>query len=288
MKKYLILWAALALLSLPVSAEKTYKITDGVAAVARGLTAKLPEGTKVVVLDIKSGTPDAGEYVADELTYDLLQSERLIVVDRESLDQIRQELALQTSGDVSDESAQRLGALLGAETIVTGTFDLVGNKYRLTVKAVKVETAQIQYLDKRLITADAETTALFGTKTGAAKAVESTGKAVRTVGDFIGRAFCSSINPMFGIGSFIQGDGQGGGTVVFWEAVGTGSLIMAGNSGSSGWAALGAVSLGGGIVYSWIRPWTYNRHPEVARALDNVSVGLAPDRSMSLGYRVRY
>ena len=31
------------------------------------------------------------------------------------------------------------------------------------VKAVKVETAQIQYLDKRLITADAETTALFGT-----------------------------------------------------------------------------------------------------------------------------
>ena len=93
---------------------------------------------------------------------------------------------------------------------------------------------------------------------------------------------------MFGIGSYIQGDAAGGGTVLFWEAVGAGSLIMAGNSGSGGWAAFGALSIGGAVVYSWIRPWTYKRHPEVARALDGVNVGLALDRALSLSYRIPY
>lgn len=292
MKRLISLVAAIALAAAPLAAEKTWRLNDGIAGIAKGIAAKVPADTKVIVVDIKSDTPDAGAYVAEELTYQLLQTERLVVVDRDSLDQIRREQAFQNSGDVSDDSAQRLGAMLGAETIITGSFDLVADRYRLSVKAVKVETAQIQYLATRSITADAETAGLFGQKTGAAKVAESTGKAVRAVADFTGRLICSVINPAAGIGSFIQGDTGGGMTVLFWEGVGAGSLIMAGNTTDPDeemlWTAVGALSLGGGVIYAIVRPWSYNRHPYVAAVLDNVHIAMPAADSLRVGYTVRY
>ena len=56
----------------------------------------------------------------DGLTLELLELGSLRIVDRENIAKVRAELSFQMSGDVSDDSAQRLGAMLGAETLVTG------------------------------------------------------------------------------------------------------------------------------------------------------------------------
>ena len=46
--------------------------------------------------------------------------------------------------DVSDESAQAIGKLLGAQVIVSGIISQLGSTYRLRVRAISVETAEIQ------------------------------------------------------------------------------------------------------------------------------------------------
>jgi len=43
------------------------------------------------------------------------------VVDRQQLDLIRAELNFQMSGEVSDESAQSIGQMLGVQSIMSGT-----------------------------------------------------------------------------------------------------------------------------------------------------------------------
>jgi len=294
MKKILIVLSVLCLAIAPATAEKIYKLDAGIETVAKNLSSKLPQGTKVVVLDIKAAKPEASAYIVEELTFALLEIGKLVVVDRENLEAIRAELSLQTSGDVSDESAQRLGAMLGAQTLISGSFDLLNGKYRFTTKAVKVETAEIQYMSAISVAANEETDALFGRKSAASTAASAVGKTVRGVADFTGRFICSSINPFVGIGSFIQGDSEGGSTVVFWEVVGVGALAWGNyrneNDLSNGDLLMvgGAVSVVGAVIYAYIRPWTYNRAPSVTQVLDNVRISYTAEDDVSLGYVIRY
>jgi len=48
------------------------------------------------------------------------------------------------SGEVDDNSAQRLGQMLGAQNIITGSVTKIGDRYRLTVRALNVESARIE------------------------------------------------------------------------------------------------------------------------------------------------
>jgi hypothetical protein len=66
------------------------------------------------------------------------------VVDRQQLDTIRAELNFQMSGEVSDESAQSIGQMLGAQSIVSGSVSKIGSLYRVQVKAIEVQSAGVQ------------------------------------------------------------------------------------------------------------------------------------------------
>ncbi len=299
--------AALALLATltwaPLAAEKAYPLDKALSMVARGMSERLSSGTKTIVVDIRTESENASECVADDLTLKLFETGKLVMVDRQNIDKIRAELSFQTSGEVSDESSQRLGAMLGAETLVTGSFERLNGDYRLTVKAVKVETAEIQYLANFDVKSDAETEALFGRDTAgtvAAKKVMNTSvAAAKHVAGFSGRLVCSMVNPLVGIGSFMQVDIKGGSRVAFWEVVGAGALAYGGyresNDESNGGlvAGTGCFILGAAVVYSIVRPWIYNRDPKVSEVLDNVSISYSmhrerDERIVSVGYIYRY
>lgn len=296
MKKLIIAAIVAMALAIPAFAEKQHKVGEAIALVAKEIAGKIPAGTKVVVIDIKSSSQAAGEYVAEDLTLNLYNLGTLVVVDRQSLAAIREELNFQMSGDVSDESAQRIGAMLGAETLITGSFDQLNDAYRLSVKAVKVETAELQYLNTLTVADNADTQAVFG-KTPAdasrAKTTSSVGSAIMGFFDFTGRFICMTVNPIFGIGSYMQGDTKGGGTVAFWEVAGLatagyGAYLNSQEKNGGLFSLGGGVMVTGAVVYSWIRPWTYNRAPKVAQALDHVNVGLTASNDISLGFKLAY
>jgi hypothetical protein len=164
----------------------------------------------------------------------------------------------------------------------------------MPIKAVRVETSEILYISTTSISSSADTEALFGNPSGGARAATAVGSAARSVADFSGRLICSAINPVLGIGSYIQGDADGGGTVVFWELVGTGAIVWGTyriqHEQSLGQQMVygGGIAIGLTTIYAIIRPWTYNRNPKVAEVLDNVTVTSAAANSLSLGYTVKY
>jgi curli biogenesis system outer membrane secretion channel CsgG len=65
------------------------------------------------------------------------------VVDRKSLDALREEQNFQISGDVDDDSAVSIGKMLGANIIITGSINGVDSTRRLRLKALDVKTAEI-------------------------------------------------------------------------------------------------------------------------------------------------
>jgi hypothetical protein len=108
------------------------------------LNKRIKEGSKAVFLNIKSDWPDFSDYILSTLAENAVNDEVFSVVDRQQLDAIRSELNFQWSGEVSDDSAQEIGKMLGAQSIVSGAVTTIGSVYRIQVRAIAVQTASVQ------------------------------------------------------------------------------------------------------------------------------------------------
>jgi TolB-like protein len=127
------------------------------------LNGRIPSKSKVVVLNFSSNWPQLSEYIIEELIGYIVNEGTLTVVDRRNLEAIRQEMDFQLSGEVSDETAQSIGQKLGAQTIISGAITAIGNTYRLRIRAIAVETAQIQGMQNIDVAQDSRLAALTGT-----------------------------------------------------------------------------------------------------------------------------
>jgi hypothetical protein len=130
---------ALLALSAVVFAE-TLTLDGAIVASSESLIEAIPEGSRVAVVSVSAQTERLSAYIAEELNGAFLDSKRLVVVERKDLELVRGELRFQTSGEVSDDSAQSVGKLLGAAVIVTGSID---ESWRLRLKAVSIEEGRI-------------------------------------------------------------------------------------------------------------------------------------------------
>jgi len=104
----------------------------------------LNSGTKVALLNFTSGSNTFSDYVLEELSISLVKGRKLIVVDRKEIDLIRGEMNFQMSGEVSDESAQEIGKLLGAQSIISGSITSMGETHRFRTKVLNVNSAVIE------------------------------------------------------------------------------------------------------------------------------------------------
>jgi hypothetical protein len=104
------------------------------------------------------------DYIIDELTTYIVNDSTFTVVERRNLEVLQKELDFQMSGEVSDETALSIGKKLGAQSIISGSVEPLGDIYRLHIQATAVETAQIQGMQNILIVPDAVLSALLGRK----------------------------------------------------------------------------------------------------------------------------
>jgi hypothetical protein len=140
------------------------------------LNTRIPNGNKVAFINISGGYPDLADYILSDLSKHGVNDGIFSVVDRALLDQVREELNFNMSGEVSDQSAQAIGQMLGAQTIVSGSVRKIGALYRLDVKAIEVQTAGVQGQWNRNIP-DGATIAALTTNTASGTTTASGGRA---------------------------------------------------------------------------------------------------------------
>jgi len=120
------------------------ELTNAIRETSDYLNKRIQKSSKVVFLNIKSDWPDLSEYILSGLTENAVNDDMFTVVDRQQLDLIRAEQNFQWSGEVSDASAQEIGQMLGAQTIVSGAITTIGSIYRIQMRAISVQTAAVQ------------------------------------------------------------------------------------------------------------------------------------------------
>jgi len=107
---------------------------------------QLPVNGKVIVADIAAPTKELGAYIAEELSAQLVNSKRLVVVERSGavMQTLNAESVYQLSGEVNDNSIQSIGQKTGAEYIITGSITATGDQYRLRIKITSVKTSEVE------------------------------------------------------------------------------------------------------------------------------------------------
>jgi Mg-chelatase subunit ChlD len=116
-------------------------------------TLKLGPSSKVAIVPFVPAEGSSGaerEELARQAEYftarmDLAAAEARLytLVERANLNKLMEEIELQLSGLTQEEGAAKLGALLNAEVLVTGTVYKKADRYEVLLKLLRVETAEV-------------------------------------------------------------------------------------------------------------------------------------------------
>jgi TolB-like protein len=256
---------------------------------AKDMDARITARSKVALINFNSPSVPFSDYVIDELTANLVNSGHLIVVDRKEIDLIRGELNFQYSGEVDDKSMQELGRMLGAQSIASGSLTNIGGVYRIVIRVLNVQTAAVEVQYRTNIVNDSKVKALLDETLKPSKKPVTTGQ---KIGD-------GTLNILLGLGSYIEGDVAGGITLTAGYAVAAGLMVI--EAVALDWdspvvgvpATIGFGVAGVTLVYGFVRPFVYNRSPQLAAIMDNTRPGivLTADKSggnHNAGFQLTY
>jgi TolB-like protein len=215
-----------------IYAQQTVSLDNAVIGAAGEFSSNLKRGSKIAILAVRSDSARMSNYIIEELTSAMVSQRIFTVVDRAQLDLIQQEMNFQLSGEVSDSSAQAIGKKLGAQAIVTGTFELIGNYYRFRVRVIEVESAAILAIYSANVQYDQVVASLM--RDGGSNSVSSSAPAPAasnnenfTTGQRWGTWALNGF-VLAGIGSYVIMHDPLGGTIQLVAGVTSSILIIAG------------------------------------------------------------
>jgi len=99
-------------------------------------------GTRLVVYDLDASDQykPAALILSEALREELFQLKQFTLVNRENLQEVLKEMALQQTGLIDEKQAVTTGKGLAANQVVTGTLGLLGKTYMLQAKRIDVES----------------------------------------------------------------------------------------------------------------------------------------------------
>jgi|GEM_PF-2564060 len=139
-------WATAILLvagSVFVYGQETMVLDDAIMDSVNFFSGRLQSGTTVAVTNFEAETKELSDFIIQELLVSFANAGAVRVVDRHRLEILEAELNFSMSGAVSDETAQRIGHMVGAQVLFSGNMVPFRDIYRIRIQAIAVETAEI-------------------------------------------------------------------------------------------------------------------------------------------------
>ncbi len=112
--------------------------------IATKMSAK--QKTTIAVLefeDLRGQVTDFGRYLAEELITRLSDKERFKVIERQQLSRLISEQKLSLTGVLEPTAARRLGRLVGADAICSGTVSDLAQSLKVNARLISTETGEV-------------------------------------------------------------------------------------------------------------------------------------------------
>lgn len=175
------IYAALLAALLGTAALSATELEDALQQTAKQFSSSIKSGTTIAIVGISSDTKELSDFMLDEITIGFVRERKLTVANRTNLEAIKTEMNFQLSGEVSDASIQKIGAMVGATVVVHGSLKPLGRKYNLTVQALDVTSATVMDMSRFSVEpSDTIKSLLDGTPTSSAKKTPALPKSAAT------------------------------------------------------------------------------------------------------------
>ena len=137
---------ATVLILMLITISTMYAQTVNYDAAVRNVVMQIIRATNeneiVAIVSFDSTSEQFSSRLINDVTRDLIDN-GVQVVERQKLDEVLKEQDFQLSGNVSDESMQSIGRMLGASSIVIGNGENMVEHYSINFRILSVETAQV-------------------------------------------------------------------------------------------------------------------------------------------------
>lgn len=121
--------------------------------------------SKIAVIeftDLNGNGTNLGKYLAEELTTKLFTSGKFQVIERRLIEKILKEQQLSMTGVVDEKTAMKVGSLLGANVIATGTTADLGTSIKINARTISVERGTVLSVASVMISKNDQVKMLMG------------------------------------------------------------------------------------------------------------------------------
>jgi len=112
---------------------------------AQAIGSHLQRGDRLAITDfpdLHGKSSDLGKHISEELTTRLLNQGQAHIIERGKMQQVMKEQKLGAAEGVDDETAARLGKLLGAGIIVVGTISDLGTEVKVNARLLDTTSGE--------------------------------------------------------------------------------------------------------------------------------------------------
>ncbi len=133
----------------PGQSYKDRSLDEQIQRLATSILSKLSNGRKKPVIAVTDFTErrakvrNLGYYVSEELTNHLHNSGQVKIIERSKLDSVMKEQRLSSSALFDPRKTQKLGKLVGANVIITGTLTDMDSHIKVYAKVISVKTGEL-------------------------------------------------------------------------------------------------------------------------------------------------
>lgn len=93
--------------------------------------------------DLDGKVPDLGKYLAEELTTRLFRTGKFQIVERRLMRRIIEEQNLSATGLIDENTASKLGRILGVDALTTGTVADLNTSVKINARLIATETGSV-------------------------------------------------------------------------------------------------------------------------------------------------
>ena len=127
------------------ASNRAYSIKDAAFAASREIPGRINTESTIAVISISSRSSNVSMQTTTWLENYLLEHGKFRIVSRQRTDTLLKELHFGLSEHVSEENAQSIGKILGANYSLIGEIKYIANKSYLNIQVLETETAVLVY-----------------------------------------------------------------------------------------------------------------------------------------------
>ncbi|WP_367388758.1 hypothetical protein [Lewinella sp. LCG006] len=133
--------------------KNTYEYTNVIHDIGLNVSEKISSaGVESVLIadmtNLEGEKKNLGRYLTEEISAEIIDVRKGIsLLDRSQLNKLIKEQELNAAGLLDQETIAGLGEIIGTEVIITGKYEVIGDKVKLWLRAIDVEKGKAFFIE---------------------------------------------------------------------------------------------------------------------------------------------